>query len=370
MAALLCLGTGEAFAGEDPEPPRFKVTGELAGLFEQLYSKDPFEVSKARSELFRRAQPKHVPMLVRVARRGRHKERWQAMYLLGKFSAKDLLEDHVKRLVVPVLLENMSSQDVALRELAAAMSCRYATHSKELVDRLLELLDDRDCEKGQPPLCDTAMRSLCYASKTDERVLPAVWKRTKKGDPMRHVALVHLGVLGRWDGRAPSKVLPLLATVFADSREDAATREAAGYGLHWMGARARPVYPVILGVLHKPRTKDVKDAAVVRHSCMRLIRQGCQGDGQNEGTPELFTDALPDLVSILENGWPELEDKQNSDLQFRGNALACLEALGPRAKPAVPAMKRLLDNLPKNELIRLHLLRNGLIRALEALDKK
>jgi hypothetical protein len=164
--------------------------------------------------------------------------------------------------------------------------------------------------------------------------------------------------------------LPLLATVFADSREDAATRAAAGSGLHWLGARAKPVYPIILGVLHKPRTKDVKDAAVVCHSCMLLIRQGCQGDGQNKGTPELFAGALPDLVMILENEWPALKDKQESDLRFRGHALGCLEALGPRARPAVPAIKRALDNLPKNDLIRHHVFRNGLLHALEALDKK
>jgi hypothetical protein len=194
-ALLLCLGTTQAHADDNPEPPRFKVTGRLAALFEQVYSKETAKANGAFSDIWKAATPEDVPMLVRASRRGRHKERWCAFNALGKFYRKDLSKGDFER-VEAALLDGMQERDVRLRWMAAASTVRAVTHSPKLVSRLIELLDDQESDQGER-VGERALYPLCFASKTDARVLPAVWKRTNKGDPIRHKALYFLGMLGR-----------------------------------------------------------------------------------------------------------------------------------------------------------------------------
>lgn len=341
---LLCLLAGRAHAGDDPEP--FRPKGELVDLFARLSVKDPFEVSNVKNALWQRVGPKDVPLIAWMARRGQPKERKHAYYLLLKFKPEDLPKDDVQRRIVPAILDGLRSSDVDVRAHAVGAAAQYCTHSKALVDRLIALLDDRE-ESYKTPIGATALMALTNASRTDDRVVLLMYKHAIKGH-LRCDALTFMGRMGRGDGRTVSKVLPVLATVLQNPKEDVAVRQAAAHGLYFLGSRGELGYPILVKVFRDPQVKDAKQAAALKSAILQVISIACLGTNLEKGKPEHFKDLVPDLVKIVEGQWGKLEDEvSRRDLQ--GSALSVLQGLGPLAKAAVPALEKLLQSLPKTE---------------------
>src|SRR5262249_21782100 len=190
------------------------------------------------------------------------------------------------------------------------------------------------------------------------------WKHATKGH-LRHQALANMGYLGQADGRALYKILPLLATVLKNPKEDVSIRVAAARGLSFLLARSAPVSPIVVQTFRKPGVSDVKQAAAIKASCLGVIERACAGTNREKGKPDRFKDLLPDLVKILEGEGPELKDKVHRD-SLQWSALGVLQAMGPFAKAAVPAVQKFLETLPTREAS----LRGAALRALAAVKEK
>src|SRR5262245_51554594 len=235
---VLCVGASGARAEDDPEPPR--PTGEIAEAFARVNLKDYNERVEARAKLFEVVGPKHLDEVIWWSKRGNPVQRETAYELLCYFRMRRTAsEEQIKGRIVPALLAGTRDPNVNVRRTVTNELPEYAKHSKELIERLFKLLDDEDrtqvghSNQGQViagySVAGTAVHSLRRVHKFDKRIFPLIWQKATKGD-LRKPALVALGDFGLREGMV-SKVLPLLATVFASSKEDMGVRAEAAAAL-------------------------------------------------------------------------------------------------------------------------------------------
>src|SRR5262249_48671097 len=135
-----------------------------------------------------------------------------------------------------------------------------------------------------------------------------------------------------------------------------------------------------------PDEADEKGAYGVQWCCMHLIERASRGKAgkgklghcEKDGRPELFKDAVPELVKIFEKEGEKVWDGRRVDYYQRKGAIETRGAMGPSAKAAVPALKELVRQLERRGAVhpyrkRLATFDDHLLRdaqdALKTLDK-
>jgi HEAT repeat protein len=358
VALLWGVATPCASADDDPEPPKPK--GQVADLFARLKSKEFNERNEATRDLFEKVGPEHLDMVIWFSKRGKPIQREIACRLLCYSKVKTASPQQIKERIVPALLARTGDRDLNVRRSATDVVPEYANHSKAVIERLFELLDDKDRTQigtSYPGILDysvagTALHSLRRVHKLDKRIVPLIWEKAYKGD-MRKPALLALGDLGQRQGFGgagmTSKVLPLLATVFSDPKEDMEVRAEAARALCRMKMLAKEIFPLVCRVLRQaklrdPGKADEKGAYGVQWWCMSIIDDACRWQ---KISPEVFKDAVPELVKIFEKDGEKVWDGRRVDYSQRRRAIETLKVMGPSAKAAVPALQKLIRDLAK-----------------------
>jgi hypothetical protein len=360
---LFCAGVGAARADDDPEPP--KPTGEIAQLFARVKvfarvdSKEFDERNKATGKLYKEVGPQQLDEVIWWSKRGSPVQRELAYRLLCYFRMQKASEEQIKGRIVPALLAGTRDRNLQVRRTVTYTMHPYAKHSKEVIARLFELLDDPDrtqigySAQGADvvgySVAGMAVHSLRRVQRLDKRIVPLLWDLARKGE-LRKPALVALGDLGLRDGMA-GKVLPLLGTVFCDKKEDVEIRAEAAAGLYNLGWLVRHVeiFPLVCRVMQEeklldPAEADEKGAYAVLSRCMSIIVRECMS---KDGNPALFKEAVPALVKIFEKDAPKVRNGRRVDYDQRERAINTLKRMGPSAKAAVPALQAFIRDLSK-----------------------
>jgi HEAT repeat protein len=195
------------------------------------------------------------------------------------------------------LIKALQSKNVAVRKKATRILGSYGIGAKAAVPALVAVYTAKDCTAEEGAEVFRTLAQIGPAS------VPQLARALEDGPPqVRKLAAWALGIIGP-EARA---ALPQLEQALKD--KSAQVRFLAAYALGEMGPLAREATPALARRLRDP------DPAVRARAA--------------EALREIGTDAVPALTDLLKDPQPEA----------RLGAVWALALLGPKAKPAVPAL--------------------------------
>ncbi len=325
--ALLAWLSRSAQAGDSDPSPEPPLT-----LSDQLKEKDDKKRWKLAHEIQPRLTPRDLPAVLNAARDGRLRVRvvgyWLLMYIVALHSqTPSCISDRVVReRIIPVIMEGLRDKNVKIRRGAIACVRTYARMSRELLDRVIELLDDKDIA-----VSEIAVGCLVFpASHPDrDRVRRILLERSKKGPvDVRNEALRALGATACWDPKFVPKVLPMLTATVKDFKLEVSTRGAAATGIRYIGPNAREAVEVLRQVIKQPSTPSAEgDSQLRRFMIATLLALGPTG----------VAATLPELIDVIQSD----DVKRRNE---RESAFWTLQKLGPAASKAIPTLRKVLKN--------------------------
>jgi HEAT repeat protein len=221
----------------------------------------------------------------------------------------------------------MRDKDMVVRRAATqanAYASGFGDHAPALVDRLIELLEDKDKE-----VAILAVRGLIFGRHPNyTKARRVLIQKSKKGKlHIREEAIRALGNTARRDKEFVPQVLPLLLATLKDPKQELSTRKAAAEAIFVIGPEAKQAAPALLQVLKQPNVRDPKQASSLRMDVMNTLAE--LGPGARP--------AIPHLLKVL------LDDKRSWD--ERMHALKPMRTVGDAANVAIPTLNKLLKEM-------------------------
>lgn len=214
--------------------------------------------------------------------------------------------------VLPVLIEAIKSESYRVRINATMSAMGFEKDLVPAVDALIDSLNDEVWMVRQ-----NAAGSLIYAGTKAKNAIPKLLDRARNDDNV-HVRHNAIDTLFELHAEADD-LLPLALAAMKDPKAYPKTRFVATAKLDSLGVKARAAVPVLIDLL-----KSDKDPAIRMHAALNLLDIGAEPD------------------EILE---PLIKGLSDRDADVQIGVAHALRRLGPKAAPAVPAIRTRLAAL-------------------------
>jgi HEAT repeat protein len=304
---LLCFPPAARAQEKEPELAGVKLSAWLTQLEKSKDAKQRHRAALVVGLIGELKSPKVVPALVKALRDEDEKVRQASAKAIGRNVAAVLAQAREDKVEEPPT---------------------YDAARNALVDRLKE-----DKADGVREACATSLGEIGPDAAAAVGALAGALKDRHAG-----TRAAAAGALRRM-GKDARPALGALEQALADKKGENLTRTHAAHALTQLGADARPALGTLKEVLADKKTPLPLRTAVAR-GLMRLGRDGAGAAGT--------------LGAVLEEKAPPAKDKvANAEHKaLRRAAVTTLDAMGARAKEALPALIKSLDDLERDNYVR------------------